>query len=137
MKRSRTIEISVIDCRLCSALPQCLVVTWLSRCELTLFACQGLLRNLELTENNNAVLESEIKQLKAERAELIERLNATTRQKNALADELVALRRETERHVETVNRINSEKESLTKSCAELVVQLTSAEKESRQHSEVS
>jgi chromosome segregation ATPase len=96
----------------------------------------GLLRSLELSENAHQSLENEIQQLNAERSELIERLNTMTRQKNALVEEVTALRRETERHTDIVTRINKEKESLTKSCAELVVQLTAAEKQSRQHSEV-
>lgn len=98
--------------------------------------CAGLLRNLELAENAQHGLEGEIHHLNVERSELIERLNTVTRQKNALADEVVGLRRDAERHVDVVTRINKEKENLTKSCAELVVQLTAAEKESRQHSEV-
>ena len=96
----------------------------------------GILRNLELTENSHRDLEGELQQLNAERSELIERLNTVTRQKNILAEEVVGLRRETDRHAEIVNRINKEKESLTKSCAELVVQLTAAEKESRLNGEV-
>jgi chromosome segregation ATPase len=95
-----------------------------------------LLRSLELSENGHQRLESEIQQLNAERSELIERFNTMTRQKNALAEEVTALRREAERHADIVIRINKEKENLTKSCAELVVQLTAAEKQSRQHSEV-
>jgi len=59
-----------------------------------------------------------------------------TRQKNSLAEELVNARRECERTNETCVRIAKEKENLTKEKAQLVVDLTAAERENRAQSEV-
>ena len=59
-----------------------------------------------------------------------------TRQKNSLAEELVNARRECERTNETCVRIAKEKENLTKEKAQLIVDLTAAERENRAQSEV-
>ncbi len=52
--------------------------------------------------------------LNKDRGELTEQLNATTRQKTALAEELIATRKEIERQSDTIVRIAKEKEELTR-----------------------
>ena len=60
-----------------------------------------------------------------------------SRQKASLAEELLQSRRMAEFQGENVSRIAKEKEELTKDKANLVVQLTAAERENRSQSEVS
>lgn len=70
-----------------------------------------------------------------ERGELIEQLNAVSRQKAALAEELVSACKEIDRQSDTIVRIAKEKESLTRNKVELAVSLTASERENRQQSE--
>ena len=59
-----------------------------------------------------------------------------TRQKMALAEELLNARKEIERASDTTVRVSKEKEELTHEKAQLATELTAAERENRQQSEV-
>lgn len=94
------------------------------------------LHNLKLAEKAQRDLEEDLQKQKIEQKELIDRLSASNRQKNSLADELQDAQKEVKRLQSNGDQSSAEREQLTKDRAELIIKLSSLEKIIQQQNEV-
>lgn len=94
------------------------------------------LHNLKLAEKAQRDLEEDLQKQKIEQKELIDRLNASNRQKNSLADELQDAQKEVKWLQSNGDQSSAEREQLTKDRAELIIKLSSLEKIIQQQNEV-
>jgi len=96
----------------------------------------GLERDLSSAELNRSRLESDVRQLTRERADMSDQLSAAIRQKNGASEELVRLRHEVDQHVVNVDQLSKDKEALMSDKAQLTVHVATAERQSQQLNDV-
>lgn len=81
-------------------------------------------------------LEHDNSQLAKEKAEILEQLQNTTRQKNLLAEDLIVSKKDNERLNAYNSKLTKEKEELNKERNNLLVDITSFERDNQTQSEV-
>lgn len=92
---------------------------------------------LKLAEKAQKDFDEESRRTNAERNELVQKVNAESRQKKSLIEEICVSRQEIERLLSACSRGNSEKEELIRDRAELLIKNDSQEKIIQQQNEVS
>jgi len=96
-----------------------------------------VVERLKLAEKAQKDLDEENHRTNADRNELVQKMNAESRQKKSLIEEMRVSRQEVERLLGICNRSNSEKEELIRERAELLTKNDSQEKVNQQLNEVS
>ena len=93
-------------------------------------------RDLDLSQQCQGRLESDVHQLRGERADLSDQLAAMIRDKNQAAEAMLPLRRDMQRYAAMVDQLNADKQALMSDKAQLSDRLVTAQQDIQQLNDV-